>query len=321
MTARAGHMRKRMIWSGFALAVIALGWGAFQYAVSRNGPAVVDAIDRITGGMRDVSLAESASFGGTPAQTLAVYRPSERAASAEALPVILFIHGGSWKTGDPDDYGFVARALVPEGFVVVLAGYRLHPGARFPAMVEDAASALAWTHANIARHGGDPRRIVLAGHSAGAYNAVMAALDPRWLADAKLADTSVIRGVVGLAGPYDFYPFDKKSTKDSFGSAPRPQLTQPVNFARAEAPAMLLMTGERDDTVKPRNTRALAAALEQAGARVETRYFPEMDHSDILLALASPWRRNRAVIDPIVTFARDPATADTASVPVQGEMR
>lgn len=308
----AGKGRRRMITIVAGLAGLALaGWLALQFAIARNGPAVVDLVDRITGRERRVAMVAREAYGTDPAQTVAVYRSQ---GAGKLLPVIVFVHGGSWNSGSPDDYGFIARALAPEGFVVVLAGYRLHPAARYPQMLEDAAGAVAWTRANIASHGGDPDRIVLMGHSAGAYNAVMTALDRQWLGrEGQSADA--LAGAIGLAGPYDFYPFDTDSTRASFGEAPDPQLTQPVTYARADAPPLLLLTGEADTTVKPRNTRALAVAMAQAGGRAETGYYEGMDHAGILLALASPWRRDRAVLDRVIAFARQP------SVPVQAEVR
>lgn len=287
------------------------GWFGLQYAIARNGPAVVDVVDKVTGSERGVAVVERARYGDDPHQTVAIHRET---AVQGPLPVILFVHGGSWNSGSPDDYGFIARALAPEGFVVVLAGYRLHPKVHFPAMLEDTAAAVAWTRSNIARHGGDPDRIVLMGHSAGAYNVIMTALDRQWLGREGVPD-NMISGAIGLAGPYDFYPFDSDSTRASFGEAPDPERTQPINYVRADAPPLLLLTGEADTTVKPRNTRALAQAIGAAGGSARTGFYPGMDHADILLALACPWRRDRAVLDQVVTFAREP------SVPVQEEMR
>lgn len=301
-----------MIWTVAALAALVLmGFAGLQFAIARNGPAVLDTVDRITGTQRKVALVEQAAYGPAGRQKIRVLRPSGKAGP---LPVVIFVHGGSWNAGSPDDYSFIARALAPEGFVVVLAGYRLHPDAVFPAMLEDTAAAVAWTRDNIARHGGDPDHIVLMGHSAGAYNVVMTALDRQWLGrEGQSADA--LAGVIGLAGPYDFYPFDSDSTRASFGAAPDPAATQPVRFARADAPPLLLLTGEADTTVKPRNTRALAQAVEQAGGQVQTGFYPAMDHADILIALASPWRRDRTVLDRVIAFAREP------SVPVQAQLR
>lgn len=299
---------------GLLLAIVLVAGAALQIAIWRNGPAVLDAIDRISGGARDTALVEKASLGPGARQYLTVYAPSQQV--SEPLPVILFVHGGSWNKGDPEDYGFIGRSFVPEGFVVVLAAYRLHPDAVYPAMLEDTAAAIAWTQANIAKHGGDPSRIIVSGHSAGAYNVAMAALERKWVEKAG-GNPDGIAGVVGLAGPYDFYPFDSDSTRASFGHVDRGEVTQPINHVGERAPPMLLVHGEADTLVRPRNTRALARALSETGAEVETLYLPEADHNQPLLALASPWRRSWSVHNAFVEFA----AGQQSSVPVQDELR
>lgn len=304
-----------LVWTlGGIAALLALGGLAFWIALQINSVAVLDTVDRVTGGNRDVERVASVRLGEASTQTLSLYRARKTAGPA---PVLLFVHGGSWDWGDPKDYGFVARSLAPEGYVVALSGYRLGVEGRYPAMLEDTAQAIRWLRDNAARHGGDPERIYLAGHSAGAYNVVQVALEPRWLA-AQGVPAAAIRGVVGMAGPYDFFPFDKDSTRAAFGDATDPAATQPINHVRPGAPPMLLLTGTEDTTVKPRNTRALAAALEQAGVPVETRYYDALDHSDVLVRLASPWRRKPEVRDDILMFL---ARVEQASVPVQGETR
>ena len=151
---------------------------------------------------------------------------------------------------------------------------------------------------------------MLAGHSAGAYDVVQVALEERWLAASGLQPA----GVIGLSGPYDFYPFDKPSSEAAFGSVGAGAESQPINHARADAPPMLLIHGEDDALVKPRNSRALAAALGDAGAPVETKFYPGFDHNAPLISLASPWRRSRDVDDAMIAFAR---RVTTVSVPVQ----
>lgn len=299
---------------GILLAIIIGAGLALQIAIWRNGPAVLNAIDRVTAGDRDTAMLERVSFGPSEKQFLKVYGPQEP--RDKALPVILFAHGGSWNKGSPNDYGFIARSFVPKGFIVVLAGYRLHPDNVYPAMLEDTAAAIAWTQTNIARHGGDPSRITVSGHSAGAYNVAMAALEPRWIAQAG-GDPGGIAGVVGLAGPYDFYPFDSDSTIASFGHVAQGEATQPVNHVRSDAPPKLLVHGEADTLVRPRNTHALAKAARGAGSQVETLFIADADHNQPLLALASPWRRDARVHRAFVEFARKVRS----SVPVQAELR
>jgi acetyl esterase/lipase len=239
--------------------------------------------------------ATDVAFGTDPRQKLDVYTP----ATATNAPVIVFFYGGSWNSGRRQDYSFAARALAAQGFVVVVPDYRLVPQVRFPAFVEDGAAAVAWTRANIAKHGGNPEAIGVAGHSAGAYIAAMVALDPRWLAAA--GAPGAVKAAVGLAGPYDFLPFVPGGAADAaLGGQPDPGVTQPISFVRADAPPMLLLNGAEDSTVYPRNAERLAAALTKAGAKAEPRIYPEIGHIGILLAISKPFR------------GKAPALADTA---------
>ena len=307
--------RKRLMW--IALIVVALivaGFLALQFALSRNAPAVLDTVDGIAGPNSGVERVHEASTGPAAQQRLFVHRVPE---AQGPLPVFVFFHGGAWAHGDPVDYSFIARNIAPEGYVVVLGGYRMNEPGRYPAMLEDTAAAVGWVHRNIAEYGGDPDRIVLSGHSAGAYNVAQVALEPRWLEDAGVPQDA-IRGVVGLAGPYDFYPFDTDRSRDAFESVGAGPESQPVNHARADAPPMLLVHGEDDTVVRIRNSQALEAALTQAGARVETLYLPGKTHNDPLLALTNPWRRNPRVFDTVAQFL---SQVTALSVPVQGQTR
>ncbi|MXO91488.1 alpha/beta hydrolase [Pontixanthobacter aquaemixtae] len=314
-----------MGWILFALVLLLAGVAvALQYSIGRNGPKVLDMVDSLTGGSRDVEMVHKESLGDHPKQKLAVYRSAAASSETGPKPVIIFVHGGGWRSGDIDDYGFLARGLVPEGYVVVLAGYRLNADGVFPAMLKDTAKAVAWTKNNIAKYGGDPETIFISGHSAGAYNVAMIGLDRQWLGREGL-ETSDIAGVIGMSGPYDFYPFDSESTKLAFGGADDPLTTQPIQFARADAPPMLLVQGEKDTLVSPRHAPTLVNAISDAGGTADTAMFANMDHNAPVLALASPWRRNREIIDAFNSFISEVLAAravkPAASVPVQAENR
>jgi acetyl esterase/lipase len=238
------------------------------------------------------------AFGANQRNRLDVYA-AEGAANA---PVIVFIYGGSWASGSKDDYAFVGAALASRGFVTVIPDYRLVPAVRFPSFIDDCAAAMRWVGDHVTEFGGDASRIVLVGHSAGAYNAMMVALDAHYLRDAGF-DASRLRGVVGIAGPYDFLPFDVDATRNAFGQAPDTALTQPVHFARADAPPALLLWGDADTTVGPRNLRGLDEALRAAGARVETKTYPRVNHVDIMLALSRPLRGRATTLADVTAFA------------------
>ena len=271
----------------------------------------LNALNRLTPGDGNVErIVEGAPFGSDPRQRLDVYAPARRsiiandggpAVSEAARPVLIFFYGGGWNSGSRGDYAFVARAFAARGFIVVVPDYRLVPQVVFPAFVKDAASALRWTVDHIAEHGGDPRRIGIAGHSAGAYNAVMLALDAGFAWRVGVSPTAV-RAVVGLSGPYDFLPLDVASSIAAFGHAPDLTATQPVHFARRDAPPALLLTGADDDIVRPRNAVALDAALRRAGASSALKIYPGLGHIGILLALSKPFRGKAAVLDDTAGF-------------------
>jgi acetyl esterase/lipase len=248
------------------------------------------------GGVRKV--ASDVAYGEGPRRRLDVFSPG-----AANAPVIVFFYGGGWNSGSKADYSFAADALASCGFLTVLPDYRLVPEARFPSFIEDAAAAVRWTHDNAARFGGDPGRIVLAGHSAGAYIAAMLALDQSYLAAAG-APMSAIKGMAGISGPYDFYPFDVKASIDAFGQAPDPAMTQPVSFVRKDAPPLLLLHGDKDTTVRPRNTISLAAKLRAVGAPVETKFYEGVTHVTPLLALSPALRGKASTRADICAFAK-----------------
>ncbi len=251
------------------------------------------------GGARRV--ARDVAFMDGPRGMLDVYAP--RDPGRQPPPVVVFFYGGSWNSGRRQDYAFVGHAIASRGFVCVIPDYRLVPDNPYPDFLHDGALAMAWVQANVAAHGGDPRRIVLAGHSAGAYNAMMLALDPSWLRGARV-DRSAIRGVSGLSGPYDFYPWDGPVSRATFSHWPSPEETQPVFHASADDPPVQLIHGDRDTLVNVRNLRSLERRLRAVGGQVETIVYPGVDHPGTLLALSTPLRGRAPVLDDFTTFAR-----------------
>lgn len=285
----------RALLVALALAVIATGVAlAFT-----SPPKLLSIADGIAGGGQGAQRVASGVAFGDRGQKLDVWAPASDAATPR--PVVIFYHGGGWVKGDRAAYAFAGRAFASRGFVVVIPDYRKVPDVRFPAFVEDGADAVAWTYENIARFGGDPDRIALAGHSAGAHTAVTLALDPRWLRGRAL-DPDVVKAAIGLSGPYDFYPFDKKRSIDAMSHWPTPRDTQPIEWARADAPPLLLVTSTADTVVRPYNTENLAAKLRELGAPVETENYEGLSHEDVMMAISKIYRRKAPALDRSVTF-------------------
>ncbi len=281
-------------------AALLAAFGAFYFLVPP--PAQLNMIDWITPGETNVTqVAEAVAYGPAARQQLDVWAPASR--SAEKLPVVVFFYGGGWHDGDRGSYAFAGRAFANQGFVAVVPDYRLVPGVRFPTFVQDCALAVKWARDHAAEFGGDPARISLAGHSAGAYNAAMLALDAHFLRDVGV-DPKVVRAAALLAGPYNFAPFDAGAAQNAFGAWPNVAQTQPISFARRDAPPLLLMQGTGDDTVKPHNTTDLAARLKSVGAQVVLRLYPGKSHNDLVIGLSKPFRTNAPTLADSVVFLK-----------------
>ncbi|WP_419758017.1 alpha/beta hydrolase [Acidisoma sp.] len=228
--------------------------------------------------------ARNIPYGAGPRRKLDVYAPDSARGPA---PVVVFLYGGSWDSGSKDDYRFVGGALAAAGFVTVIPDYRLYPEVVFPAFLEDCATAVAWACAHSADYGGG-NSVVLMGHSAGAYNAAMLALDPSYLAQAGARHP--LAGTVGIAGPYDFLPVQSAELKAIFGQPPTPPATQPIDHVDGRNAPMLLLAGATDTTVLPQNTVRLAARIRAAGGPVQSRIYPGIDHKEIIGAMGVPFR-------------------------------
>lgn len=288
-------MKRKLALAGLAL-VAAIGGVAALTAP----PRLLSWYDRVTGGTSGAVLtAEGVAFG-SHGQSLDIWTPE---AGGEPLPVVIFWYGGGWAKGDRTSYAFAGRALAREGFLVVIPDYRKVPQVRFPAFLDDGAEAVAWTQNNIAKHGGDPTRIAFMGHSAGAYEAMMLALDAKRLTAAG-ADPANVRAAVGLSGPYDFHPFTSDRAIAAFSRWPRPEETQPITFARADAPPLLLVTSDGDETVRPKNANNLGAKLRALGAPVDVKNYGPLDHEEIVMALSVPFRSKGPVLADSVAFLK-----------------
>lgn len=247
------------------------------------------------------TLTSDLAYGSNARQRLDIYAPKGMRTPA---PVVVFFYGGNWTSGSRKDYKFVGEALASQGILTVVADYRLYPEVRYPGILEDSARAVAWTLRQVQRYGGDPGRLFVMGHSAGAYNAAMVALDARLLAQAGLSPAS-LRGWIGLAGPYDFIPLDNDAAKPVFFAPETPPDSQPINHVTAMAPPALLIASHADNLVNPvRNTGGLARALRTAGIPVEERYTDHTSHASLIGSLARPLRLLAPTLPMIVRFVQ-----------------
>lgn len=243
------------------------------------------------------------AYGDHDRQTLDVYRPT--GARDGLKSVVVFLYGGSWDSGDKDMYYFVARSLVDRGYVVIVPNYRLYPEVQFPAFLEDSASAVHWVSHHAGDFGGDPDRLFVIGHSAGAYNAAMVAYDNRYL-DAFGSFRGTIRGCIGLSGLYNFLPIKDEKLKRIFASARDPHRTQPVHMVGPGGPPGLFVSSDYDGTVHPKNSRDMAEALREAGIESRLLYLEpalkRTGHFETVMSLGPGFSSRYPTLDAVDEF-------------------
>jgi acetyl esterase/lipase len=244
------------------------------------------------------------AYGEDPRQRLDVYAPRQ----AANRPVVIFWYGGSWTHGSKANYRFVGAALAERGFVTVIPDYRLYPAVAFPAFCEDGAHALAWVEAHAREFGGDPQRIVLMGHSAGAHMAAFIAYNHAF--DEKAgAQTKSIVGLVGLSGPYALVP-DTDVLRATFPAPYTAADWQPVRFVDGRSPPTLLLHGLADKEVRPKHAIALNDALVRNHIRVQMKLYPHGRHGDTVAPFALLARHRSTAYADSVAFIESVTRSD-----------
>jgi len=279
----------------------------FKILISSVAALCVSACSGVLfGGMNSLSGSKSLeqtrdiTFDEANALQLDVYRPAQ----TQDATVVVFFYGGNWRNGERGDYRWVGEALAREGVVAIIPDYRKFPIVRLDGFMSDAASAVAWAKAHAVEYGGNPERLVVMGHSAGAHLGALLVTDARWL-EAKQMVPKDVCGFVGLAGPYDFAPITNPDLREIFGErSAEQQRSQPIRFVDGDEPPMLLLHGSADTTVYPRNTEHLGAALNKAGVTEKTVIYPGLTHVRMLLGLSGRFAKDAPIMSDSMQFIR-----------------
>ena len=244
------------------------------------------------------------AYGSLARQRLDVYTP-RGPAPAGGWPMVVFFYGGSWNHGARGDYAFVGAALASHGVLTLVADYRLYPEVRYPEFLGDCALALAYGLKEAPGLGADPKRIFVMGHSAGAYNAAMLALDPRWLAPTGHAPTE-LAGWIGLAGPYDFLPSTNPDMQPVFFHPNYPPGAQPIEHVGAASGLRAFIAApSKDKVVNPiRSSQGLATRLGAAGVPVTLKLYERASHATVIGAMSAPLRWIAPVHEDVLAFIR-----------------
>lgn len=250
------------------------------------------------------TLRQGVAYGPLVRQRLDVYSPRS-AAPVGGWPVVVFFYGGSWVRGERSDYKFVGEAFAARGILTLVADYRLYPEVLYPDFLFDGAQALAYGLTEAAHLGGNPKRVFVMGHSAGAYNAAMLALDPRWLGHTDHAPME-LAGWIGLAGPYDFLPINNLEARPVFHHPNYPPDSQPITHAAESHLPVFLGAALNDDLVNPtRNTLGLAQILRNAHVPVSLHTYGGVNHVTLIGAMSRPLRWLAPVLDDVAAFVEN----------------
>ena len=210
-------------------------------------------------------------------------------------PTVVFFYGGNWRSGDKRHYRFVADSLIRHGYNVIIPDYRLYPLVRFEQIQQDGITAVQWAIDNVPSE----QPIFLMGHSAGAQIGALICLN-KVLLDQDIVDR--IKGFVGLAGPYDFYPFTEPDHWDLFSPEESYASSQAINYVRPDCPPMYLLHGENDMRVKRGHSKSLMEKLQSVGGNAAREVYSNMGHVGILLSFSPIHRRSSPVIKDVIRF-------------------
>lgn len=282
---------------------------ALLAVLSFAGCSSQQVLNAITPGI-GYSVANDVAYDAGHDLKLDVYVPN----GAENAPVVVFFYGGRWQQGDKKDYKFVGQALAAMGFVAVIPNYRLYPPARYKDFLGDCAEAVVWTHKFAHAYRGDADKLVLMGHSAGAYNAVMLTLDPEFLKAAG-GDTGWIKGAIGLSGPYDILPLTSPDLRAIFGPSDQFVRSQAVSWANGGNPPLLLIASKADRIVNVRNTEELFDRVKRANGPVEKVIYQDLNHGDTVADLAAPLQSRADLRQNVAGFVHRVTTAAAPSTP------
>ena len=264
---------------------------ACSTAVTLAACAPVDILNKLTPS-KTFNLSENIQYGDLDAHKLDVYAPATNPKADS--PVIVFIYGGSWNSGNKDMYKFVGEAFASNGYTAVVPNYRLYPDVIYPEFAVDAAKAVAWTRETY------DRPIVLIGHSAGAHISSLLALDDSYLPAQNVKRCEVLAGWIGLAGPYDFKVYDPPFT-EIFPKEKRPQYL-PITYAPSSVAPALLSIGKADTTVSPAQTERMETAIRKTGTPVTAKFYDGVNHTDIVAHMANFFKDKSPTQSDVMEF-------------------
>ncbi len=232
-------------------------------------------------------------------QKLNIYTPKNK--SKDLKPVIIFFYGGGWETGSKDDYRFVAEPFISSDYLVVIPDYAKYPKFKYPTFVEDGAQATSWVFKNIKEFGGDPERIILIGHSAGAHLAGLLATNEDYLRQLAVP-TESIRGFVGISGAYDFIPVKQSYVEVFSPVAKNLSSAMPASYFKNPNLPVLLIHSRNDEVIELSNITSMQAQATLHKLNLEVKFYDSLNHIGTIAAFSIPLRSKTKLLSDVISF-------------------
>lgn len=245
---------------------------------------------------------EDLHYADSPRQKLDLYAPHQPRADRA---VILFVHGGSWQHGNKQDYRFLAQSLAQSGFFVACMNYRLAPEHVYPDFVEDTILATNWLldYSQSEEYGYNADKLILMGHSAGAFNICASLYHPDL--HVKIEREDAIHALIGIAGPYSFEHRGDPIAQFALPQDIAPEHLMPNYYVQPNQIKHLLIVAGHDTLVEDSNTEKMAQSLKDIGNHVEVKRIKRTRHVSVIATLAEKFARFFPTKQLILDFIED----------------
>lgn len=259
-------------------------------------------------GHRPGKIVRDLHYGRDPGQSLDIYLPQEGYRRNQ----LVFLHGGSWRSGHKDEYAYLGAALSAYGIACAVVGYRLFPQVRYPVFVEDVAHAINWLRRDGGRYGFSDEPMYVMGHSAGAHIACLVAMDDRFHS---LIDAVSIAGVIGLSGVYRFRPETSPLYRDIFMAAePDFEVVKPISYVGKDKVPLMMLHGEMDEVIGVRNAQHMLSAATKAGQQAILHVQPGYGHVRPIFDFLPFMPNHQRMMSQLLTFMAGQTTLSEQTV-------
>ena len=217
-------------------------------------------------------------------------------------PVIIFVHGGSWRWGQKDYHRSIGKQLARNGILFITIDYRLYPEVKFPSFPEDVALSVKWARENVKKFGGDKNKIFLMGHSAGGHSVSLVGLDSQYLKKWG-GGLDWIKGIIPMACPFQFDPTKEFLYRNLFPAEIAAEQMMPMGIEpEAAIPPFFIMHGFFDPIIRHETASKFAKKINDAGGDAKMKLYNSHGHASLIRRTSSWHIWPKPLLTDIISF-------------------